>query len=96
MIIISLCRLEKVNIKTVSGISKIVSVLLCMTGVAILAFYKGPQLRIARHLLSGYHHNYQQHKDSESHDKKWILGSFLLFLATVMWSLWIVFQVPYI
>ncbi|AES72786.2 putative EamA domain-containing protein [Medicago truncatula] len=87
-----LLRLEKVNIRTISGISKIVSVLLCMAGVAILAFYKGPQIRIARHLLSGYHHNYQQHKDSESHEKKWILGSFLLFLATVMWSLWIVFQ----
>jgi len=64
-----------------------------MAGVAILAFYKGPQLQIARHLLSGYHRNYQQHEDRESHDKKWILGSLLLFLTTITWSLWIVLQV---
>ncbi|KEH35585.1 nodulin MtN21/EamA-like transporter family protein [Medicago truncatula] len=87
-----LLRVEKVNIRTKSGISKIGSVLLCMAGVAILAFYKGPQLRIARHLPSGYHHNYQQHEDSESYDKKWILGSLLLFLTTITWSLWIVLQ----
>jgi len=65
-----------------------------MAGVAILAFYKGPRLQIARHLLSGYHRNYQQHEDRESHDKKWILGALLLFLTTITWSLWIVLQVP--
>ncbi|AES72789.2 putative EamA domain-containing protein [Medicago truncatula] len=85
-------RVEKVNLRTKSGISKIGSVLLCMAGVAILAFYKGPQLRIARHLLSGYHHNNQEHEYHESYDKKWILGALLLFLGTIMWSLWLVLQ----
>ncbi|MCH80313.1 Auxin-induced protein 5NG4 [Trifolium medium] len=83
-----LLRLEKVNIRTKSGISKIGSVLLCIAGVAILAFYKGPQLGI----LSGYHHNNQYQEDNLSNGKKWILGAFLLFLATIMWSLWIIFQ----
>jgi hypothetical protein len=87
---------EKVNIRTKSGISKIGSVLLCMAGVAILAFYKGPQLWIARNLVSGFHHNNQEHEYHESYDKKWILGALLLFLATVMWSLWLVLQVPLI
>jgi hypothetical protein len=89
------CRVEKVNIRTKSGISKIGSVLLCMAGVAILAFYKGPQLQVY-HLLSRYHHNNQQHEDHFSYNKKWILGSLLLFLATIMWSLWLVLQVPYL
>ncbi|KAK2391091.1 WAT1-related protein [Trifolium repens] len=86
-----LLRVEKVNIRTKSGISKIGSVLLCMAGVAILAFYKGPQLQVY-HLLSRYHHNNQQHEDHFSYNKKWILGSLLLFLATIMWSLWLVLQ----
>ncbi|MCI04663.1 Auxin-induced protein 5NG4, partial [Trifolium medium] len=67
------------------------SVLLCMAGVAILAFYKGPRLEV-QHLLSRYHHNNQQHEDHFSYNKKWILGSLLLFLATIMWSLWLVLQ----
>ncbi|WJX34604.1 hypothetical protein P8452_22703 [Trifolium repens] len=86
-----LLRVEKVNLRTKSGISKIGSVLLCMAGVAILAFYKGPQLQVY-HLLSRYHHNNQQHEDHFSYNKKWILGSLLLFLATIMWSLWLVLQ----
>lgn len=88
------CRVEKINIRTKSGSTKIGSVLLCMAGVATLAFYKGPQIRIVHHLLFRYHHNIQQHEDQFSSGQKWILGSILLFLATIMWSLWIVIQVP--
>ncbi|XP_004502894.1 WAT1-related protein At5g64700-like [Cicer arietinum] len=87
-----LLRVEKINIRTKSGSTKIGSVLLCMAGVATLAFYKGPQIRIVHHLLFRYHHNIQQHEDQFSSGQKWILGSILLFLATIMWSLWIVIQ----
>lgn len=82
------CRVEKVNLRTKSGIVKIGSVLLCMGGVSILAFYKGPQLHIVHH-----HRDDRQHKDHFSYNNKWILGSLLLFLSTTMWSLWLVLQV---
>lgn len=84
--------MEKVNLRTESGIAKIGSVLVCMGGVATLAFYKGPQLRTLHHIQSGYH-NSQHHEDHFSSGKRWILGSLLLFLGTLIWSLWLVIQV---
>lgn len=88
------CRMEKVNIRTKSGIAKMGSVLLCMVGVGTLAFYKGPQLRNVHYLLSEHHNSVnQQHEDHLSSDKRWILGSLLLFLAVITWSLWLVIQV---
>lgn len=86
------CRVEKVNIRKKSGIAKIGSIVLCMAGVATLAFYKGPHLRTVQ-LLSGNLHKSQQHENHFSSGKKWILGSILLFLATIMWSFCTVIQV---
>ncbi|KAL1337496.1 hypothetical protein HN51_032191 [Arachis hypogaea] len=79
-------RMEKVNIKTESGIAKIASVLLCIGGVVILALYKGP------HLVSGHHHT--QHLSSRG--QKWILGSLLFFLAVITWSFWLVIQAQFL
>lgn len=89
------CRMEKVNIRTKSGITKIVSVLLCLAGVVTLAFYKGPQLRTAHHILSGYHNHdvSPHHEDHFSSGKRWILGSSLLFLGVIIWSFWLIIQV---
>ncbi|XP_027336877.1 WAT1-related protein At5g64700-like [Abrus precatorius] len=92
-----LLRMERVNIRTISGITKIGSVLLCMVGVATLAFYKGPQLGTVHHRLSGSHnHNSQQHEDHFSSRTRWILGSFLLFLAMIMWSFWLIIQAQFL
>lgn len=89
-----LLRMEKVNIRTKSGITKIVSVLLCLAGVVTLAFYKGPQLRTAHHILSGYHNHdvSPHHEDHFSSGKRWILGSSLLFLGVIIWSFWLIIQ----
>ncbi|XP_027902538.1 WAT1-related protein At5g64700-like isoform X3 [Vigna unguiculata] len=81
-----LLRMEKVNIRTKCGVTKIASVFLCLVGVATLAFYKGPQLRIA------HHHYYNHHEDHFSSTKRWILGSLLLFIGVIIWSLWLVIQ----
>ncbi|QCE15274.1 WAT1-related protein [Vigna unguiculata] len=81
-----LLRMEKVNIRTKCGVTKIASVFLCLVGVATLAFYKGPQLRIA------HHHYYNHHEDHFSSTKRWVLGSLLLFLSVIIWSLWLVIQ----
>ncbi|RDX69326.1 WAT1-related protein, partial [Mucuna pruriens] len=89
-----LLRMEKVNIRTKSGITKIGSVLLSLLGVAILAFYRGPQLRTTHHILSRYHnHDTPHHEDHFSSSKRWIFGSFLLFLSVTIWSFWLIIQV---
>jgi len=81
--------MEKVNIRTKGGITKIGSVFLCLVGVATVAFYKGPQLRIVHY----HNHHSLHHEDQFSSGKRWILGSLLLFLSVIIWSLWLVIQV---
>ncbi|MED6218562.1 hypothetical protein PIB30_027774 [Stylosanthes scabra] len=87
-------RMEKVNIKTESGVAKIGSVLLCIGGVVILALYKGPHLGTLHHLVSGNHHYHTHHLSSRG--QKWILGSLLFFLAVITWSFWLVIQAQFL
>ncbi|XP_047150571.1 WAT1-related protein At5g64700-like, partial [Vigna umbellata] len=83
-----LLRMEKVNIRTKSGVTKIASVFVCLVGVATLAFYKGPQLRIAHY----YNDKSPHHEDHFSSSKRWVLGSVVLFISVIIWSIWLVIQ----
>ncbi|XP_014523373.1 WAT1-related protein At5g64700-like isoform X1 [Vigna radiata var. radiata] len=83
-----LLRMEKVNIRTKCGVTKIASVLVCLVGVATLAFYKGPQLRIGHY----YNDKSPDHEDHFSSSKRWVLGSLVLFISVIIWSLWLVIQ----
>jgi drug/metabolite transporter (DMT)-like permease len=88
------CRMEKVTIKTIPGIAKVVGLAVCMAGVATLAFYGGPQLNPSIHYpFLGNHDKQQDHQAHTSFGKTWILGCFLLFLSIVSWGLWLVLQV---
>lgn len=86
-------RMEKVRIKTSPGMMKVGGVALCMGGVAVIAFYRGPFLKLLlhHHLL----HNHLQH--SQQHDlpspNTWIKGVFLMLLANLCWAFWLVLQV---
>lgn len=80
--------MEKVNIRTKCGVTKIASVLVCLVGVATLAFYKGPQLRIGHY----YNDKSPDHEDHFSSSKRWVLGSLVLFISVIIWSLWLVIQ----
>ncbi|KOM41142.1 hypothetical protein LR48_Vigan04g134000 [Vigna angularis] len=84
-----LLRMEKVHIRTKSGVTKIASVFMCLVGVATLAFYKGPQLRIAHY----YNDKSPHHEDHFSSSKRWVLGSVVLFMSVIIWSIWLVIQV---
>ena len=84
--------MEEVRIRTKAGIAKIGGLVVCMGGVATLAFYKGPQLKPFHHLLNGYQH-YESHQDHFCSSKKWILGSLLLFCSIITWGIWLVLQV---
>ncbi|XP_020583782.1 WAT1-related protein At5g64700-like isoform X2 [Phalaenopsis equestris] len=84
-------RMETLKLKSLTGISKILGVGVCMAGIITMALYSGPHLNplIKHHSLS--HKNNADY--SSSHSKKnWIKGTFFLITANSAWSLWIVLQ----
>ncbi|XP_004148640.1 WAT1-related protein At5g64700 [Cucumis sativus] len=82
-----LSRMEKVNIRKASGMAKVGGIILCIAGVAVLAFYKGPYLKPLFNF-----HLFQTQQSHVSSKKEWILGCFLLFLTCLTWGLWYVLQ----
>lgn len=80
-------RMEKVNIRKASGMTKIGGIMLCIAGVAVLAFYKGPYFKPLFNF-----HLFQIHQSHVSSQKTWILGCFLLLVSSLSWGLWFVLQ----
>ncbi|XP_052724749.1 WAT1-related protein At5g64700 isoform X1 [Vigna angularis] len=86
-----LLRIEVLKVKSAPGVAKLVGVVACLTGAAILAFYKGPHLELLSHYnLLGYHKSHQHlgHVASRS----WIKGCFLMLLSSTFWGMWLVLQ----
>lgn len=86
-----LLRLESFNLKTIPGISKVGGIALCLGGAATIAFYHGPNVRLLvhHHLLNIPSPESRGHASSST---TWVKGVFLMLLAYILWSLWIVFQ----
>ncbi|XP_034221329.1 WAT1-related protein At5g64700 isoform X2 [Prunus dulcis] len=88
-------RMEKVKIKTAAGIAKVAGLGVSMIGVAVLCFYKGPQLKpfLHHHLLESHNsHQDQQQAHASSSGHRWMIGCFLLLVSIICWSLWLVLQ----
>ncbi|KAE8665324.1 WAT1-related protein [Hibiscus syriacus] len=83
----SLVGLEKVNIRSLRSIGKIVGTLICVTGAIFMALLKGQKLLSAEALpdksLFG--------ADGGEH---WLLGCLFLFGSACCWSIWLILQVP--
>ncbi|ONK71819.1 uncharacterized protein A4U43_C04F12720 [Asparagus officinalis] len=80
-------RLERINLKSKSGIAKVAGTLVCLAGAMLLSFYKGLALTNASHKPSA------PNEDSgHSIRGKWILGTVALFAAIFSWSSWFLLQ----
>ncbi|KAK4490509.1 hypothetical protein RD792_001189 [Penstemon davidsonii] len=88
---ICMCRMEKVNVRTSPGIMKVVGVTVCILGVGIIAFYRGPFLKILihHHLINNYNNLQPSQIPSTT---TWIKGVFLVLLSNISWALWLVLQ----
>ncbi|KAM0849223.1 hypothetical protein ACQ4PT_053857 [Festuca glaucescens] len=82
-------RMEVVKPRSPSGIAKLTGVALCLAGVVFIAFYVGPSLNPVNHhcALAAAHAD-----GGDATRGTWIKGTFLMLLANVTWSLWIVLQ----
>uniref|UniRef100_A0A9I9DTA8 WAT1-related protein n=2 Tax=Cucumis melo TaxID=3656 RepID=A0A9I9DTA8_CUCME len=90
-----LLRMEVLRLKSIAGAAKIAGILFCIGGVAILAFYNGPQLN----LFNNHHHLFPIHKPNNNHHSSslplpnsWLMGCFLMLSSNTLWSVWVVLQ----
>ena len=78
------CRMEVIKFRSSSGMAKTAGITLCLAGVLVMALYAGRSLsplgrQAAEHVSKGV----------------WITWTFVMLLACVGWSLWIIFQVSH-
>jgi len=86
-------RIEVLKVNSAAGVAKLAGVVACLTGAAILAFYKGPHLELHYNLLG--HHKSQQHLVHAA-SRSWIKGCFLMLLSNTFWGMWLVLQVNFL
>ncbi|CAI0555097.1 unnamed protein product [Linum tenue] len=82
-----LFRVETLRVGTKSGKVKLLGLVICMGGVATLAFYEGPHFK----MFCLFKHSFWQSEYHKSHTS-WIKGSFLTLSSSFAWGYWLVFQ----
>ncbi|PUZ70164.1 hypothetical protein GQ55_2G204700 [Panicum hallii var. hallii] len=87
-----LLRMEVVNLRSSSGIAKVSGAALCLAGVLVMAFYAGPGLSpVSRHRAFAVHAPGSGAHSSTSKEA-WIVGTFLMVINNMAWSLSAVWQ----
>nr|GMD58415.1 WAT1-related protein At5g64700-like [Ipomoea batatas] len=84
-------RMEKVDLKKMSGIVKVLGVCLCAGGAATIGLYTGPTFKLHHHLFNLHGHD-ASHRPASSSGKKWIMGVMFTFSSSVFGSFSIVVQ----
>ncbi|KAK6235966.1 hypothetical protein SCA6_011303 [Theobroma cacao] len=79
-------KLEKVNIRSLRSIAKIVGTVICVAGAIFMALLRGPKLLNAQSLPAK--------SIFGSEGEHWLLGCLFLFGSASCWSLWLILQVP--
>ncbi|KAG0516476.1 hypothetical protein BDA96_09G006400 [Sorghum bicolor] len=94
-----LMRMEVIDLKRPSGKGKAAGITFCLAGVLVIALYAGSSLSPLNHshhgvLLAAGHHGDSRQQAPAGHLSKgiWIMGTFLMLLACLAWSLWMVLQ----
>ncbi|CAI0396111.1 unnamed protein product [Linum tenue] len=86
-----LLRTERVSIRKVHGVAKVVGSALGVSGALVFALVKGPAL--VNNLQSSSANRDGGDGIKECCSKgEWVKGSLIMILANVLWSLWIIFQ----
>ncbi|CAL5414521.1 unnamed protein product [Camellia sinensis] len=83
-------RLEKVNLKKIQSVAKVIGTVITVTGVLVMTLYKGPIIDILWHSKSrNPHHNTT---NSTSADQHWVMGTIMILGCTCGWSAFFILQ----
>lgn len=87
-----LCRLETVDVRSKAGLAKVIGTLMSVGGATLLGLYKGAALThttssVQEHGAKGITSN-----SSSISKERWMLGSVLLVLNCISFSLWMLLQ----
>lgn len=86
------CRMETLNLRNIAGRAKVVGILVCLSGAAAIAVYKGPQFKLFNLHIHLFDKNIPNQGHAES-SKKWIKGVLLMLSSNFLWGMWLVLQV---
>ncbi|KAI5675615.1 hypothetical protein M9H77_06565 [Catharanthus roseus] len=80
---------EKINIKSLRSIAKIMGTIICVAGASCMVLLKGPKLLNKEFPVMKY-----SLFSNNGGDQTWLLGCLLLLGSNISWSLWLILQVP--
>ncbi|KAI5648835.1 hypothetical protein M9H77_34840 [Catharanthus roseus] len=90
-ILAALLRIEKISIQEKHGIAKVLGSTIGLSGALIFTFLKGPA--IFPSMEHNYNNTSSSHHLAKTYSKQdWLKGSFIMLLANLTWSLWLIMQ----
>ncbi|TKY74286.1 WAT1-related protein [Spatholobus suberectus] len=82
-------RLERVNVKKVRSLAKVIGTLVTFSGALLMTLYKGPQINL---FYSPHTTHHQDGSHSPQVLKHWVSGTLFLLLGCVAWSTFFILQ----
>ncbi|KAL8497502.1 hypothetical protein ACS0TY_020999 [Phlomoides rotata] len=90
--LLSFVGLEKVRLRSSRSVAKIMGTVVCVSGAAAMALYKGPKLLNMEFLHSNSLFLQSSHLGQGQYT--WLIGCLLLFGGVCCLSFWLILQVP--
>ncbi|CAI0555219.1 unnamed protein product [Linum tenue] len=86
--------MEILKVRTKTGMAKLAGIVICMGGVTVLAFYKGPHFKVLSLFKHDelHGHDLRPQQNSSSSHNTWVKCCFLMLFSNLTWGLWLIFQ----
>ncbi|KAK4389682.1 WAT1-related protein [Sesamum angolense] len=88
ILVLAFLELEKVNLKKVHSVAKVIGTVITVAGAMTMTLYKGPAVNI----LWYTHRSSHQDAASSSAGQHWVAGTVMLLLSIVGWAAFFILQ----
>ncbi|KAK4712900.1 hypothetical protein R3W88_018807 [Solanum pinnatisectum] len=85
--------LEKLQMKSLRSIAKVIGTILCVVGAVAMALIKGPKLLNSQFTPTNGLLLILGKENSDNLESNWMLGVILLIASAICWSFWLILQV---